>query len=77
MEELQLLDAERMLLAIESVDEASLHRLFFLADTDHNGRIDLREFTYALAKIIPDLPLDRARDCATDFFVLFKVDPAR
>ncbi len=76
-EQLTLLNAERLLLAIESMDQRTLDRLFSAADTDHDGRIDLREFAYALAKINPDLPLAEAKDSATDFFVLFKVDPAR
>lgn len=66
-----------MLLAIESMDQDTLDKMFSAADTDHDGTIDLREFTYALAKINPDLPLAEAKDSATDFFVLFKVDPAR
>ena len=66
-----------MLLAIESLDEGTLDKVFSAADTDHDGRINLREFAYALAKINPDLPLAEAKDSATDFFVLFKADPAR
>ena len=72
-----LLSAERMLLAIESLDEGTLDKVFSAADTDHDGRINLRELAYALAKINPDLPLAEAKDSATDFFVLFKADPAR
>ncbi len=74
---MQLLGAERLLLAIEGVDQNMLDKLFSLADLDHNGRIDLKEFTIALAKINPDLPLAEAKDSATDFFVLFKADPSR
>lgn len=59
------------------MDQDTLDKLFSAADTDHNGRIDLREFAYVLAKINPDLPLAEAKDSATDFFVLFKIDPAR
>lgn len=76
-ENLQLLGAERLLLAIESVDQNMLDKLFSLADLDHNGRIDLREFAIALAKINPDLPLAETKDSATDFFVLFKAEPSR
>ncbi len=76
-EQLTLLNAERMLLATESIDQGALDKLFTTADTDHDGRIDLRDFTYALAKINPDLHLAEAKDSATDFYVLFKVDPAR
>ena len=76
-EQLTLLNAERMLLAIESIDQGTLDELFTTADTGHKGRIDLRDFTYALAKINPDLHLAEAKDSATDFYVLFKVDPAR
>ena len=57
--------------------QGSLDKLFSLADTDHNGRIDLREFAYALAKMNPELPLAEARDAATDFFILFKADATR
>ena len=57
--------------------QGSLDKLFSLADTDHNGCIDLRKFAYALAKINPELPHAEARDAAADFFVLFKADAAR
>ena len=76
-EELQLLGAQRMLLAVESMDQGTLDKLFHMVDANHDGQVDLRELTLALGKLNPELPLSEAKDSATDFFVLFKVDPSR
>ena len=46
-------------------------------DANHDGQADLRELTLALGKLNPELPLSEAKDSATDFFVLFKVDLSR
>lgn len=68
--------AHRAVMVIDSVRPEDAAQLFAAADTDSNGRVDLRELMRAVARMAPaDLPLDAALDAALDTLALIAADP--
>lgn len=62
-------------MAVESVTPEDSGRLFAVADTNSDGKVDLRELARAIKKLQePAKSFEEARNAAVDAFVLFRVD---